>query len=404
MRKDMSCARVQQYKSSDMGKAERHNERKNESYENLNVERGRIPYNIHFKNPGAKTYLETIRDMEKEGKISTRGLRQDATLLDEIIIDVNTMYFEERGGYGFAKQFYEEAYHFIEQKFGAEYIVSAVMHADEINKAVSEELGKPVYHYHLHAMVIPVVDKEILWSKRCKDPQLRGTVKEVIKQVSHSKKWASNTPMLNENGEPILRQNGKPKYRPSYSLLQDELFSYMQEKGYTDIFRGQLGSTAEHLSSLQYQIEKDKERLADIQNRIEAEQINYEPVHDVYLTTKEIDDAGQKTITGKISMSKDDYTKLTSLAKEGITSRGEINRLKENTMFYQNKYFDSMQSYSKLKERYENLKEICKPFLTALEHFPELVKSFKEKLQVLLDSKTNEKQIFRGTSRNNRER
>lgn len=34
----MSCARVKQYQSSDIGSAERHNERKNGSYDNINVE------------------------------------------------------------------------------------------------------------------------------------------------------------------------------------------------------------------------------------------------------------------------------------------------------------------------------------------------------------------------------
>ena len=65
----------------------------------------------------------------------------------------------------YAKQFYEEAYRFGCEIYGEDNIVSAVMHADEINKAVSEELGKPVYHYHLHIVAIPTVRKEILWSK-----------------------------------------------------------------------------------------------------------------------------------------------------------------------------------------------------------------------------------------------
>ena len=43
--------------------------------------------------------------------------------------------------------------HFIEEKFGADNVISAVMHADEINVAATEELGKEVYHYHLHAIV-----------------------------------------------------------------------------------------------------------------------------------------------------------------------------------------------------------------------------------------------------------
>ena len=63
------------------------------------------------------------------------------------------------------KSFYEEAFRFIEKKFGSEYVVSAVMHADEINKAATDDLGKDVYHYHLHAVVLPVIEKEIRLSQ-----------------------------------------------------------------------------------------------------------------------------------------------------------------------------------------------------------------------------------------------
>lgn len=177
---DMSCARVKKYTSADVGKAERYNERKNETNENMNVIKERIPLNVHFKKPTAPTYMEQLRQMEQDGEVSLHGLKKDATLFNEIVIDVNTMYFERNGGYEYAKKFYEEAFHFIEEKFGSDNVISAVVHADEINLAATEDLGKEVYHYHLHAMVLPVVEKEILWSKRCKDEKLRGTVKEVI--------------------------------------------------------------------------------------------------------------------------------------------------------------------------------------------------------------------------------
>ena len=248
---DMSCARVKQYTAFDVSKAERHNERKNETYENMNVITERIALNVHFKKPTVPTYMEQLKQMETDGLVSLRGLRKDATLFNEIVIDVNTMYFERNGGYEYAKQFYEEAYHFIEEKFGADNVISAVMHADEINVAATEELGKEVYHYHLHAMVLPVVEKEILWSKRCKDPELRGTVKEVVNQISHSKKWKSDIPMTDEKGNPLLKKNGKPMFRASYSILQDELFNYMTERGFKGFQRGEYGSTAEHLTSLQ---------------------------------------------------------------------------------------------------------------------------------------------------------
>ena len=57
---------------------------------------------------------------------------------------------------------------------GEQYILSAVMHADERNRAMSDALGQDVYHYHLHVIYIPVVEKQILWSRRCKDKSLVG--------------------------------------------------------------------------------------------------------------------------------------------------------------------------------------------------------------------------------------
>lgn len=382
---DMSCARVQQYQSSNIGTAERHNERKNQTYENLNVMPERIAFNVHFRDPGESSYMEILRRLEAEGKVSTRGLRQDATLFDEIIIDVNTMYFERNGGYEYAKKFYEEAYRFIEKKFGSQYVISAVMHADELNKAATEDLGREIYHYHLHAVVLPVVEKEIRWSKRCKDPALRGTVKEVIHQISHSKKWASTVPLRDEQGQPVLRKNGKPKFRPSYSVLQDELFDHMQEHGFTGFQRGELGSTAENLKSLQYQIQKDRQRLEDIQERIQAEELKYEPVYQVFKTVEEIDRMGQKTLTGKVAVTKEDYRQLTALAKEGVTSRSEIHQLKKNVDYYQERYYRTASTLERLQRQFDQLKEKCQPFLEALEHFPKLVKAFVGRWKQLVD-------------------
>ncbi|GBU03706.1 plasmid recombination enzyme [Faecalimonas umbilicata] len=380
---DMSCARVKKYTSSDVSKAERHNERKNETYENMNVIVERIPYNVHFKEPTAPTYMEQLKQMEQDGKVSLRGLRKDATLFNEIVIDVNTMYFERNGGYEYAKQFYEEAFHFIEEKFGADNVISAVMHADEINLAATEDLGKEVYHYHLHAMVLPVVEKEILWSKRCKDPELRGTVKEVVNQISHSKKWKSDIPLVDEKGNPLLRKNGKPMFRASYSILQDELFNHMTEKGFKGFQRGEYGSTAEHLTSLQYQIKQDTQRLDKLQQRIQKEQVKYKSSHQIFKTYNEIDSMGQKTFTGKMAISKEDYKELTTLAKEGITSRAEIKKLEEDVGYYQQRYYNTTNALENMKSRYNELKEKCRPFLQALEHFPEVAKLFTEKVKQL---------------------
>lgn len=133
------------------------------------------------------------------------------------------------------------------------------MHADERNKGLSEALGRDIYHYHLHVVYIPVVQKEILWTKRCKDPALVGTVKEVINQFNHSKKWES---------EKVTDENGKEHLVYSYSKLQDRYHDHMTAAGYRGFERGKQGSTAEHLSVLEYKAKIREQELDEKEKAI----------------------------------------------------------------------------------------------------------------------------------------
>jgi len=193
LQKNYTVARVGKYARAKVTHMERHNERKNQQYGNTDVDLARSEYNVHFKRYSG-TYLEAFDKLVIDGVISTKGHKQDGsnTIINELIFDVNSEYFEEQGGYDYAKSFFEASYRMaVKEAGGEQFILSAVLHADERNSRLSEKLGKDVYHYHLHVVFIPTVDKEIKWSKRCKDPALIGTTKAIIKQVSHSKKWAS---------------------------------------------------------------------------------------------------------------------------------------------------------------------------------------------------------------------
>ena len=208
------------------------------------------------------------------GQVSLRGLRENAKLFDELIFDINSDYFEKHGGYEFAKEFYERAFHFAEKEMGTDNIISAVMHADEINIALTEEYGKPIYHYHLHVVALPVVRKEVKWTKKCKDQSLIGTTKEIINQVSHSNKWKSEQ-VLDNQGKPVYDKKGNAVLIKSYSLLQDRFFKYMSDSGYKDFIRGVKGSNQEHLSDLQFKIKKDTERLEKITSQVEEKESSY---------------------------------------------------------------------------------------------------------------------------------
>lgn len=354
---------------------QRHNEREKESYVNSDIVTEMTPYNVHFKKPN-DTYENIFNKMLEEKIISTRGLKPDANKFGELIFDVNSAYFYNHGGYEFAKKFYEDAYKAaIKIVGGEEYILSAVMHADERNKAMSEALGEDVYHYHLHVVYIPVVEKEILWSKRCKEESLRGTVKERIMQVSSSKKWISK-PAVDENGTPVLQKNGKPVLKKSYSVLQDDFYEYMRKAGYDDVQRGERGSSEEHLTVTQFKVKKETERLEKLQNQIKKSKSNLESLEEktkVLKTMKrsfhEIEDIGKTTFFGKVEMTKDECTYLKEQAKKSIIQESEISRLKDDLA-------TARRGSDIWRSRYEALYEQTKEFIAALRRSPEIVREF----------------------------
>lgn len=394
---DRTVARNVNLTASKITNAQRHNEREKESYTNPDIVPEHLSYNVHFKTPTG-SYAEMFEQMKADGVISTRGLKDDAKLYGELVFDVNSAYFYNHGGYEFAKQFYADAYKAaVEIVGGEQYILSAVMHADERNRAMSEALGKDVYHYHLHVVYIPVVEKQILWSKRCKDKSLVGTVKETIMQVSSSKKWQSQ-PALDENGNPVLTAKGKPILKKSYSVLQDDFFNAMRAAGYTDVERGERGSTEEHLTVTQFKVQAEQERLETVTNLVaQAEQTledtqaaadrqkkrlavlqkETKTAKAAALTIQDIEAMGKKNaLTGNISLTSQECDTLKQHAINGIAARADNRRLKEKLASAEQSATIWKQRFEALNEKYQELKKKAQPYLDALEIASERVRAF----------------------------
>ena len=367
-----SVARVETYARASVVKAERHNERKNKSYSNMNVDLTQTSKNVHYKKC-KNTYNEKLKEMIDDGEISLRGLKDNAKVFDEIIFDINSDYFEQNGGYEFAKVFYEKAFHFAEREMGTDNIISAVMHADELNTALSEKYGKPIYHYHLHVIAIPVVEKEIKWSKRCKDKSLIGTTKEIINQVSHSKKWKSE--QLTDNfGNPVYDENGKAKLVKSYSLLQDRFFQYMSDSGYRGFIRGIKGSTKEHLSDLEFKIKKETEKLEKITNSVYEKQSNFDNYMQYDKKVEDISNLGKpKKFSKKIELEPKDYETLTQYAKKGIVADKEIYERDTRIENLRN-------TVNRWIEKYDGLVEKTKEYFHAIKLAPQKVADFFKSL------------------------
>ena len=255
---DFVVIRNGSYRRSEIRGINDHNERRKDSYRNPDIDPQRSSLNIHFKNPNA-SYTEVLDRLVADEKVSLRGLKGDAILFDEFLLDVNSHYFERKGGYETAKVFFENAYRFACKEVGEENIISAVMHADERNQALTEELGHDVWHYHMHVVYLPTVQKEVRYSNRCKDPALVGTVKEIVTQVSHSKRWKS-MPVLGEDGKSLRDKKGRVVLEPSYGALQTRFAAYMQAHGYADVERGVVDKKAKHKSIVEFKLAQDEAR------------------------------------------------------------------------------------------------------------------------------------------------
>ncbi len=395
---DRTVARNQDLETpADVAKVQEHNEREKDNYSNQDIVPERTSLNVHYKAP-TEDYVKMFEQMEQDGVISTRGLKADAVKYGELVFDVNSAYFYNHGGYEFAKQFYADAYKAaVEIVGGEQYILSAVMHADERNRAMSEALGEDVYHYHLHVVYIPVVEKQILWSKRCKDESLRGTVKETITQVSRSKKWESK-PVLDENGNPMLNAKGKKILKSSYSVLQDDFFNFMRAAGYTNVERGERGSTEEHLTVTQFKVQAEQQRLEAVTGQVaQAEQSledtkaatekqkkklevlkkETKTAKAIALTVQDIEAMGKKATFGNnITLTPDECDTLKRYAVNGIIANADNKRLKEKLASAEKTVSIWKQRYEAVNEKYMELKQKAQPFLDALEITSERVRAF----------------------------
>jgi flagellar biosynthesis chaperone FliJ len=382
----------------------RHNERQNESYYNGDIDQSREHLNVRFRqnlkpDGTPETYGETFDRLMAEGRISDKWLKPDSKLIDEMVFDVNTDYFEQRGGYEYAKDFFAAAYQLAVKEVGSEdYILSAVLHSDERNKALSEQLGRDVYHYHLHVAYVPVVEKREYFRKKKGEPDdAPKKLKAVYQQISHAKKWPMRVP---------VERDGKTITLNSYSLLQDRFFEGMRAAGFDGFERGEVGSTKEHLDVLDYKIQQEKKRLEKAEKQAEKKEAQIEKL-DAKIAVKqtkiatlaEIDAIGKPAILGGVHLTDDEAKRLKSLARQAVKSDERMAKVKRD-MAAVEKQFDEVQrqlmdakaEVNHWHREYTGLWNEVKPFIDAIRKFPQKMLEFVKTLfpQVRAKERTRE--------------
>ena len=235
-------------------------------------------------------------------------------------------------------------------------------------------------------------------------------------QVSRSKKWDSK-PVLDEDGNPLLNSKGKKILKSSYSVLQDDFFNFMREAGYTDVARGERGSTEEHLTVTQFKVQAEQQRLEAVtgqvaqaeqsledakaatekqKKKLEALQKETKTAKTLAMTVQDIEAMGKKATFGNnIMLTPDECDTLKRYATNGIIANADNKRLKEKLASAEKSVSIWKQRYDALHEQYQELKKKAQPFLDALEIASERVRAF---LDVVL-SRGKETQEHRQSAR-----
>ena len=212
------------------------------------------------------------------------------------------------------------------------------MHADERNRAMSDALGQDVYHYHLHVVYIPVVEKQILWTKRCKDKSLVGDGQGTIQQVSMSKKWDSK-PALDEHGKPLLNANGgklcsenpipfckmissPPCERQGMTMWSEANAEELRGTSDGDAVQGTTGTgAAGRIHRTEPSAGKTAATLGSKIEKIQKQRVDVRSIEKIVATSI--------PFSSKVAVEREDFDRISTLAKKYVTAEKKESKLQK---------------------------------------------------------------------------
>ena len=282
------------------------------------------------------------------------------------------------------------------------------MHADERNSKLSEQLGRDIYHYHLHVVYVPVVEKNLYYKKNNANPELAGKLKATIPQISQSNKWPLRM---------TVEVDGKTVTRNSYSFLQDRYYEHMRGAGYEGFERGERGSTTEHLEVLDYKIKQDLAYSQELEAEIKKKELDSASLDrqtgekkklneklDRQITVKEkaaatiaeIDAMGKPALLGGFNVSEKELKKLKTLSKKSVNADKRIANAYDKLEASEKALADMTRSRDIWKKRHDDLMNEVKDFISAIRNFPQRLREFiRQVWQERSQEKTHSREVSR---------
>lgn len=135
------------YKSGNVFGLQKHNQRENKNYSNMDIDKARTPLNYDLINKKDINYLERVKTIIEANRASERAIRKDATVYCECIISSDSAFFENLTE-DKQKEFFKSSLDYLKNKIGEEFIISANVHMDETTP-------------HMHVGFVPIIENSL---------------------------------------------------------------------------------------------------------------------------------------------------------------------------------------------------------------------------------------------------
>lgn len=349
------------YKSGNVFGLQKHNQRENKNYSNMDIDKARTPLNYDLVNQGNINYLKRVKSIIEANRASERAIRKDATIYCECIISSDSDFFENLTE-DKQKEFFKNSLDYLRSKIGEEFIVSANVHLDETTP-------------HMHVGFVPIIENSL-------------SAKKLIDRK-------------------FLRE------------VQDQLPTYLKNLGF-DIQRGIKGSKRKHKDTKELKKELDRElenKYKDI-NAIESYKNELEgkiEQLEAHLNQKTIEyDNATKTLgknslvmyqiqemkvepvmfsSDKVKIDKNDFERLKDSALKAYTQHNlhatvlhQLEELKEEKQYYKSELEESrryrVDDYNNFRYELKSLKKENERLGSEINKVNEILRSMSKESQV----------------------
>ena len=349
------------YKSGNVFGLQKHNQRENKNYSNMDIDKARTPLNYDLVNQGNINYLKRVKSIIEANRASERAIRKDATIYCECIISSDSDFFENLTE-DKQKEFFKNSLDYLRSKIGEEFIISANVHLDETTP-------------HMHVGFVPIIENSL-------------SAKKLIDRK-------------------FLRE------------VQDQLPAYLKNLGF-DIQRGIKGSKRKHKDTKELKKELDRElenKYKDI-NAIESYKNELEgkiEQLEAHLNQKTIEyDNATKTLgknslvmyqiqemkvepvmfsSDKVKIDKNDFERLKDSALKAYTQHNlhatvlhQLEELKEEKQYYKSELEESrryrVDDYNNFRYELKSLEKENERLGSEINKVNEILRSMSKESQV----------------------